>query len=93
MRAYFGQEIATSAMIAFCNPPPNTPATASAKTSPGKARNMSEMRISTVSIHFPCQPQNRPITVPVTVMIATRSRVEKMLARLPTMTRESMSRP
>ena len=74
--AYFGQEIAARAMIAFCKPPPRTPATASAKTRPGKARNMSEMRMSTVSIHLPCQPQKRPIQVPSAVMIATSRRVE-----------------
>ena len=51
------------------------------------------MRISTVSVFPPCQPQNTPITVPMTVITATSSSVEKMDVRLPTITRESMSRP
>ena len=93
MRAYFGHEIAASAMIAFCSPPPKEPATASANTRPGNARNISDMRMSTVSIHRPCQPQNTPTTVPSTVMTTTSRSVENMLARLPTITRESMSLP
>ena len=93
MRAYLGQEIAARAMIAFCRPPPSTPATAMAKTRPGNARKISEIRMRTVSARFPCQPQKTPTRVPTAVMTATRSRVEKMLARLPAITRESMSRP
>ena len=49
--------------------------------------------MSTVSIHLPCQPQNTPTTVPITVIMATSSSVEKMLVLLPTITRESISRP
>ena len=74
--AYFGQEMAASAMMAFCSPPPSTPATASANTSPGKARNISEMRMSRVSIQLPFQPQNTPTAVPIAVIIATSSNVE-----------------
>ena len=32
-------------MMAFCTPPPSTAATARANTSPGNARNISEIRI------------------------------------------------
>ena len=49
--------------------------------------------MSTVSIHLPCQPQKTPTRVPRAVTMATSSSVEKMLVRLPTITRESMSRP
>ena len=93
MRAYLGQEIAASAIIAFCSPPPRTPATASANTNPGNARNISEMRMRTVSSHPPLHPQNTPTAVPSVVMTATSRSVEKMLVRLPTITRESISRP
>ena len=93
IRAYLGQEITARAIMAFCNPPPSTPATASANTSPGKARNRSEIRISTVSNALPYQPQTTPTAVPKAVMIATSKRVEKILVRLPTITRDSISRP
>ena len=69
--ANFGHPITASAMIAFCIPPPRTPATASAKTRLGNARNKSEIRISTVSAIPPHHPQISPITVPVTVTIET----------------------
>ena len=55
-------------MIAFWIPPPRTPATARANTSPGKARNRSEIRIRTVSALPPFQPQKIPIAVPTTVI-------------------------
>ena len=41
----------------------------------------------------PSQPQNTPTAVPSTVMTATSRSVEKILVLLPTMTRESISRP
>ena len=93
IRAYFGHEIAASAIMAFCNPPPSTPATARANTRPGNARNTSETRISTVSVRPPTQPQVTPTAVPRVVMTATSKSVEKILARLPAMTRDSISRP
>ena len=49
--------------------------------------------MSTVSSTLPFQPQITPMAVPSTVMMATSRSVEKILARLPTMTRDSISRP
>ena len=49
--------------------------------------------MSTVSAHPPKKPPQRPTAVPSTVTAATSSSVEKMLVRLPTMTRDSISRP
>ena len=49
------------------------------------------MRI--VSVQPPTHAAKTPTIVPMTVMMATSSRVEKMLVFAPTMTRESMSRP
>ena len=91
--AYLGQEMAARAMMAFCSPPPRDPATARANTSPGKARNTSEIRISTVSVRPPTQPQVTPTAVPRPVMTATSNRVEKILVRLPAITLDSISRP
>ena len=68
-------------------------AVAGANTSPGKARNISDTRMSTASAHPPKKPPQRPTAVPSTVTAATSSSVEKMLVRLPTMTRDSISRP
>ena len=48
-RAYLGQLMAASASTALTTPPPSTAATASANTSPGKARQRSDRRISTAS--------------------------------------------
>ncbi len=92
-RAYLGQDTAASARMALCSPPPRAPATARANTSPGKARNISDTRMSTASAHPPKKPPQRPTAVPSTVTAATSSSVEKMLVRLPTMTRDSISRP
>ena len=88
-----GQDTAASAKMALCSPPPRAPATARANTSPGKARNISDTRMSTASAHPPKKPPQRPTAVPSTVTAATSSSVEKMLVRLPTMTRDSISRP
>ena len=69
------------------------PATASANTSPGKARNTSEMRINTVSTQPPTQPQMTPTAVPTAVMTATSKSVEEILVRLPAITLDNISRP
>ena len=93
MRAYFGQQMAARAITAFCMPPPSTPATASANTKPGKARKMSETRMSTVSSFPPRQPHTTPTAVPKMLTIATKASVEKMLDCAPMITRDSKSRP
>ena len=91
--AYLGQEMAARAIMAFCRPPPRVPATAKANTSPGNARNTSDTRMSTVSVMPPTQPQRTPTAVPRIAVTVTSSSVEKTLARLPAMTRDSISRP
>ena len=92
-RAYLGQLMAAKARMALWTPPPNTAATARAKTSPGKAKNISAVRINRVSIVLPVLAQIMPTRLPKTVMKPTSSKVEKMLVLLPAMTRESISRP
>ena len=93
IRAYFGHEIAARARTALWRPPPRTPATASAKTRPGNARQRSETRMSRLPARPRAQPQKTPTAVPKAVIIATKRNVEKMLVRLPAMTRENISRP
>ena len=48
-RAYFGQLMTASASTALLTPPPSNAAIARANTSPGKAKQTSEMRIMTES--------------------------------------------
>ena len=66
--------------MALCIPPPNTPAIARANTSPGKARNISEILISITSTALPLNPHIIPIIVPIIVITATSIRVEYILA-------------
>ena len=91
--AYFVQLIKEIAIIALIILPPRSPATAIAKTRPGKARNTSTILIISLSIFPPIYPLIIPTVVPNKKVIKTTIIAENIVLFAPYKTLENTHLP
>ena len=93
MREYQGNQETASATMALKSPVPSAAVMAIGKSSGGKAKNTSEMRISTVSMRPPKKPASKPMGTPMPMASEMTTTPTMSEVRAPNTTWEKMSWP